>query len=290
MSHEQLIKACKILLYKQNLLARKNAYERGELASMVNERTERVEKLAKSNLTEVTTFLHTVHTDFESFLVKHKKEHNNMNMRLLKVSEDMGSVLMQFKPLKSNMDQFATALACLVEFNSIEHALAVQDEVDREDMHLVGKTKQPKMPDKGLTPRYLNTLALEGSDENVKGFKDQLKGHRINGARAGTTIAKETLKANISAQIEKTDGFIKGMQSKDVIIKAGPVEMSKECLSCTGSPSHAIEMFKMACISYKPSQITYRSNLMTRKKLLQMRKALIDKCEEVINSESLQIE
>jgi hypothetical protein len=104
LSHEQLIKASKILLYKMNLMARKNTYERGELASMVNERTERVEKLAKSNLTEVTTFLHTVHSDFESFLSKHKKEHNSMNMRLLKVTEDMSTVMLQFKPIKQSMD------------------------------------------------------------------------------------------------------------------------------------------------------------------------------------------
>jgi hypothetical protein len=104
LSHEQLIKASKILLYKMNLMVRKNTYERGELASMVNERTERVEKLAKSNLTEVTTFLHTVHSDFESFLSKHKKEHNSMNMRLLKVTEDMSTVMLQFKPIKQSMD------------------------------------------------------------------------------------------------------------------------------------------------------------------------------------------
>lgn len=36
LSHEQLIKVVKILLYKINLNAKKNAYERGEIAMMVN--------------------------------------------------------------------------------------------------------------------------------------------------------------------------------------------------------------------------------------------------------------
>lgn len=57
---------------------------------MINDRVDMIEKVTKSSLEEVNTFLHTVHQDFESFLNKHKKEHTNLNMRVLKVSEDMG--------------------------------------------------------------------------------------------------------------------------------------------------------------------------------------------------------
>lgn len=64
LSHEQLIKVCKILLYKFNLGAKKSAYERGELAVMINERIEKIENMTKSNLNEVNTFIHTVHADF----------------------------------------------------------------------------------------------------------------------------------------------------------------------------------------------------------------------------------
>lgn len=162
---------------------------------MVNERTDRVEKLAKSNLTEVTTFLHTVHSDFEAFLSKHKKEHNNLNMRLLKVTEDMSAVLLQFKPIKQTIDKFATTVACLVEFNSIEHALALQDEADREDMQLVAKTKQPKLNDKGFTPRYLNMLQVDAT--TPKYHKEQkLKAPKISVGRAGT-VTPASLKATV---------------------------------------------------------------------------------------------
>jgi hypothetical protein len=41
--------------------------------------------------------------------------------------------------MKSAVDAYATTITCLVEFNSIEHALAIQDEADREDMQLLGK-------------------------------------------------------------------------------------------------------------------------------------------------------
>jgi len=43
------------------------------------------------------------------------------------------------------------------------------------------------------------------------------------------------------------------MSSDGIKIKAGPVELNEKCLSCTGVPSHMLQLFKMACISYKPS-------------------------------------
>lgn len=104
LSHEQLIKVCKILLYKFNLGAKKSAYERGELAVMINERIEKIEKMTKSNLNEVNTFLHTVHADFQNFLEKHKKEHTSINMRLLKVTEDLNASVSQFKSTKTAID------------------------------------------------------------------------------------------------------------------------------------------------------------------------------------------
>ena len=55
---------------------------------------------------------------------KHKKEHTNLNMRVLKVSEDMSSLLTQFTDTKKAVESYATVMTCLVEFNSIEQALA----------------------------------------------------------------------------------------------------------------------------------------------------------------------
>ena len=75
MTHEQLVRACKILLFKQNYYAKKAALENGELAGMINDRVDKIEKLTKSNLSEANTFLHTIHDDFEKFLTKHKNEH-----------------------------------------------------------------------------------------------------------------------------------------------------------------------------------------------------------------------
>ena len=92
LSTEQLCKVCKILLYKLNLVSKKNEYERGELASMINEKVGQIEQLTKSSLEEVNTFLHTVHHDFENFLGKHKREHAELNIKVQK-SLDEGNRL-----------------------------------------------------------------------------------------------------------------------------------------------------------------------------------------------------
>ena len=82
----------------------------------------------------------------------------------------------------------------------------------------------------------------------------------------------------------KGDSSVNGdSQLPAITTRAGPVSMKKECLSCTGVPSHVMELFKIACITYKPSQVFYRQNKLSRKRLLKMRKTLLDKCEESIN-------
>lgn len=55
-------------------------------------------------------------------------------MRLLKVTEDMNQVVSQIQPVKQAVESYATVITCLVEFNSIEQALALQDEEDRKSM------------------------------------------------------------------------------------------------------------------------------------------------------------
>ena len=134
LTHEQIIKVCKIILYKFNLASKKSAYERQELATMINDRISQIEALTRTSLEEVNTFLHTVHQDFESFLNKHKKEHTSLNMRVLKVTEDMSQVVSQVQTMRQAVEQYATVMTCLVEFNSIEQALALQDEDDRKGM------------------------------------------------------------------------------------------------------------------------------------------------------------
>ena len=87
---------------------------------MIGERINVVEDTTQKSLEEVNTFLHTIHSDFENFLIKHRKEHTNLNVRLVKMNEDMHACLESIKNTKSSVDQFATVLTCLVEFNSIE--------------------------------------------------------------------------------------------------------------------------------------------------------------------------
>ena len=61
-----------------------------------------------------------MHYDFEQFVSKHKKEHTALNERVLKVAEASEQVVGTVLSTKSAVEQYATILTCLVEFNSIE--------------------------------------------------------------------------------------------------------------------------------------------------------------------------
>ena len=87
-------------MYKFNLGAKKSSYERGELAKMINDKIDLVDNVSRSNIKEVQGFLHTVHSDFENFLLKHKKDHTNLNLRQLKVTEDVNQALDEIRPMK----------------------------------------------------------------------------------------------------------------------------------------------------------------------------------------------
>ena len=52
--------------------------------------------------------------------------------------------------MKQAVESYATVITCLVEFNSIEQALALQDEEDKSSMQLVGQTKRLKIPELSL--------------------------------------------------------------------------------------------------------------------------------------------
>ena len=96
------------------------------------------EQSTKSSMEEVNQFLHTVHQDLENFLRKHKKEHTELNMKTSKLSEVAQKTLDNVDQVKGAMESYATILTCLLEFNSIEQALAYQEEIDRNKFQLKG--------------------------------------------------------------------------------------------------------------------------------------------------------
>ena len=92
--------------------------------------------------------------------------------------------------MKLAVDAYATTLTCLVEFNSIEQALAIQDEADREDMQLLGKGKRLKVAEMQATsPQSFKTI---GSELNALSVKPEMKtgfprGVSFNSGRTATT-------------------------------------------------------------------------------------------------------
>jgi hypothetical protein len=84
-----------------------------------------------SSSEEIHQFLSSVHGDLESFLKRHKKEHGELNLKISKLSEVAHKTLDNVDQVKGAVEKYATIMTCLVEFDSIEQALAFQDEFDR---------------------------------------------------------------------------------------------------------------------------------------------------------------
>lgn len=50
--------------------------------------------------------------------------------------------------------------------------------------------------------------------------------------------------------------------------KAPMVELSQNCMSCSGQINFLKKAFKTACLNYQPSKILYEENIFSRKELL----------------------
>ena len=114
--------------------------------------------------------------------------------------------------------------------------------------------------------------------------------HSRVGSNPGSARARNLLQRNFKTANEQAevDQILNSLSIDSVdkapSIKAGPVSLEKDYLTCEGVSSHTMDLFKLACIQYRPSPVAYRNNTLSRKKLLKMRKTLVDKCEEVINN------
>lgn len=56
------------------------------------------------------------------------------------------------------------------------------------------------------------------------------------------------------------------------------ITMSTECVSCSGQSAGLVAAFKMACLSYNPSQMNYRHRKFTRQQLLHVQSAMLQGC------------
>jgi len=140
----------------------------------------------------------------------------------------------------------------------IDVCLDYQDEEDRKGISLMGYKENakfdkpmagiagnvhPKRPDghaRVTTPRQLRSTAPGG-------------GGGALGARTGRM----------------------NMQAKDY---SSSVNLDRNCLSCSGSPSVIFSAFKMACLAYTPSLLDYRGESYNRQQLIELRSKMIKSC------------
>lgn len=131
LTHEQLVKVCKILLHKFNFNNRKIGEETIVLRSELEEQSRLLDSHIRSQMEEVSQLMHTVHQDLENFLKKHKKEHSEINLKLSKLSDVNLKQVDNIEEVRATIEKQATIMTCMLEFSNIEQALAYQGEPDK---------------------------------------------------------------------------------------------------------------------------------------------------------------
>lgn len=85
LSFEQLVKACKIMLYKINITTQKTNMKYDSAQQEVDKRLKASEDAVKSTSDEIKHFLHSVLSDFEAFQLRHREEHIALGKKLFKL-------------------------------------------------------------------------------------------------------------------------------------------------------------------------------------------------------------
>ena len=265
LNQDQLIKVCKILLHKINHNNLKQDQEREILQNSLLQNTKATEVACKSSMEEVNQFLHNVHQDLENFLRKHKKEHNELNLKVQKLSEVGHKTLDNIDQIKSSIEGYATILTCMLEFNSIEQALTSQEEQDRARMSLLGGSAQKDKSEFKNTGKSLGSLGPKSS-KNQHGsnfFPTYQTIDPDRGLAADDSILQEQASLDrLSTQKRGKDG-----------------QLSID----TASKLHGGQMNALK-LAYNPSRVNYRQAFIQRTQLMEMRKTLLDKCEEVVDT------
>ena len=120
LTHEQLVRASKILLHKVNYMNKKNKYEHEQAVLKIQKQYEDTEMNVNSSLVEAKHFIDNVHKDFEKFLIRNKKETSDMNIKYAKLNELSSKTFDSIDKVRDSVTSFATILACQLEFNSIQ--------------------------------------------------------------------------------------------------------------------------------------------------------------------------
>lgn len=147
-----------------------------------------------------------------------------------------------------------------------------------EEVNQLSKQRQKDLSD---IYSYIDSNLVELNEKIVKLDNNDLKIVKINEALL-SVIENEKIIFELIAQDEvdrkniQLLGYSENKNNKNV--KGKPVISFKpECLSCTGENPLVYSVFKMACLSYNPSDVKYNSRVYARS-------ALIERLGELINN------
>ena len=127
LTHETLIKAVKMLLYKVNIQQRKLEFRADQIFKEFDKKLGTTQENMKSGFDELRHFLHNVHTDFENSQYKYRESHLELENKDTYLQEQIEKSLDTNNLLKDAVLKYATVIGCLIEYNNIQHSIQLQD-------------------------------------------------------------------------------------------------------------------------------------------------------------------
>lgn len=199
------------------------------------------------------------------------------------VQEQINHLCIEMKISQQTREEVINLMNVCIEAMKIKVTEAQQEFsktvlILNEELNQISKQRQKDLSD---VYSYIDSNLVEVNERIVKLDNNDLKIVKINDALLGV-VENEKIIFELMAQDEvdrkniQLLGYSENKNSKTV--KSKPVISFKpECLSCTGDNPLVYSAFKMACLSYSPSEVKYNSRVYARS-------ALIERLGELINS------
>ena len=174
-------------------------------------------------------------------------------------------------------------MASVFKLLKLDHAMSMQDEIDRQKIYLLGLTNTDDTVDMRLkdlqkiastmvNPSPPPPVPLPPTEDTKIRHNTGNMNHTMN-----TSTGKFTQKIRASTTVPiESELEIVGNISKQV----GIISLDKNCQNCaTGTQNEAVmKAFKMACLQYEPSPIEFEASKYTRYELIEAKNILLKYC------------
>eukprot|EP00347_Sterkiella_histriomuscorum_P002697 403367156 len=212
----------------------------------------------KTEKAEMDHKIEEIKSEFKEEVKRRKREKAEMQ-------SEFSIVLRKFDKGKENIDKsikqnqaVLKIISALIKTMKMQQALDLQDDIDRESIFLMG-CKDIDQSQKAIVLDQSLTL-----------------GQKLPHIQSNSYSSKKMSKFGLSTQPNSPQASSSMLNNNQQVMS-----LDKNCLTCSqGGIPMALSAFKIACITYMPSQVAFENALVPRRQLIEMKGQLIQICDQ----------